>query len=232
MDGNGRWALRRETSRSEGHRKGVESVRDVVKACLKNKVGILSLFAFGQDNWKRPKDEVDFLMALFAESIEKELEALHKEGVCVKFIGNITALDDVLKMLIHSLESLTAGNTKLKLNLFVNYSGRWDILEASRLLARRVAQGEISADEIEEDTFSSALSTKALPDPDLFIRTSGEQRISNFLLWQLVYTEFYFPEVHWPDFSVEDFEKALAWFSQRERRYGLTSKQVIEVDNA
>lgn len=232
MDGNGRWALRRETSRSEGHRKGVESVRDVVKACLKNKVGILSLFAFGQDNWKRPKNEVDFLMALFAESIEKELEALHKEGVCVKFIGNITALDDVLKMLIHSLESLTAGNTKLKLNLFVNYSGRWDILEASRLLARRVAQGEISADEIEEDTFSSALSTKALPDPDLFIRTSGEQRISNFLLWQLVYTEFYFPDVHWPDFSVEDFEKALAWFSQRERRYGLTSKQVTEVDNA
>lgn len=232
MDGNGRWAEGRGLPRAEGHRAGVEAIRAIVKACPEKKVSILSVFAFGQENWARPKKEVNFLMDLFIQSIDQEIAELHAEGVCLKFIGARDGLSDILQSLMQSAESLTANNQTLQLNIIMNYSGRWDMLEATRKLAKRVAAGTLQADAIDEAVFADALATRGLPEPDMLIRTSGEQRISNFFLWQLAYSELYFTPVPWPDFTPDEFEKALAWFSMRERRYGKTSQQMAETDCA
>ncbi len=232
MDGNGRWAEARGLPRIEGHRAGVEAIRGIVKACPEKKITVLSVFAFGQDNWARPKKEVNFLMGLFLKSLEREMEALHKEGVCLKFIGDRAALDEPLQLLIQSVESLTKENQTLHLNIIMNYSGRWDILQATRQLAHQVQSGDILPDEIDEALFSDSLSTAAFPEPDMLIRTSGERRISNFFLWQLAYSELYFTSVAWPDFTPDELDEALDWFALRERRYGKTSQQMIEENDA
>ena len=232
MDGNGRWAEARGLPRVEGHRAGVEAIRAIVKACPEKKVSVLSVFAFGQENWARPKEEVNFLMDLFLQSLDKEMAELHAEGVRLKFIGARDALDDMLQTLMRSAEALTANNQTLQLNIVMNYSGRWDIIEATRTLAQRVQAGDLQLSELDEAVFSNTLATSGLPEPDLLIRTSGEQRISNFFLWQLAYSELYFTPVAWPEFTPSEFEKALAWFVSRERRYGKTSEQMVEKNNA
>jgi undecaprenyl diphosphate synthase len=226
MDGNGRWAEQRGLSRAEGHRLGVEVVRVIVEASLTQHVETLSLFAFGQENWARPADEVNFLMTLFVQSLDAELTKLHEQGVRLTFIGDRTGLDDVLQTMMQAAEDHTRANQKLTLNIVVNYSGRWDIVDATRRLMHRVQAGEIAPDDVNEAIFSETLVTHALPDPDLFIRTSGERRISNFFLWQLAYSELYFTDILWPDFTSHDFKQALDWFASRERRYGKTSHQL------
>lgn len=228
MDGNGRWAENQGLPRIEGHRSGAKSVRAMVETCLKKKISALSLFAFSRENWARPIEEVNFLMDLFIESLDRELDALHEQGVRLIFMGNRTDLDDVLQAAMHSVEKHTENNQILTLNIVINYGGRWGITQAARTLAERVQAGSLLARDISEEVFSKALATHELPDPDLFIRTSGERRISNFFLWELAYTELYFTDICWPDFTANEFEKALVWFASRERRYGKTSKQLIE----
>ncbi len=231
MDGNGRWALQRNLSRMEGHRQGVRSVRTAVDACLRHQVSTLSLFAFSSENWQRPEDEVDFLMNLFIESIEKEIEELHAEGVALRFIGDCSALSELLQLAIQSVEKLTADNQALRLNIMINYGGRWDIVQATKKIAQCIQTQALHHEDITEDVFSQALATATLPDPDLLIRTSGELRISNFLLWQLAYSELYFTAVKWPDFDQTEFEKALAFYALRKRRYGKTNEQCEEINH-
>ena len=226
MDGNGRWAENQDLPRVEGHRVGIETVRAVVECCLQKQIPVLSLFAFSSENWARPEMEVDFLMHLFIHALECEIEDLHKHGVCLRFTGERRQLSPKLRAQMDVAEALTAKNQRLILNLVVNYSGKWDIVQAAKILAVQVAEGSIGVDSIDEKLFSQVLNTHGLPDPDLFIRTSGEQRISNFFLWQLAYTELYFADVHWPDFTALEFEKALASYSLRERRYGQISEQL------
>ena len=223
MDGNGRWAEKRGLPRVEGHRLGVEAVNGVVECCVQKKIPVLSLFAFSSENWARPIDEVEFLMQLFVSALARELEKLHSNGVQLRFTGDRSQLSPALLKEMRSSESLTSANTQLTLNIVLNYGGKWDIVQATRTIARLVAAGEIVAEDIDETFFAKALNTHGMPDPDLFIRTSGEKRISNFFLWQLAYTELYFSEVHWPDFSKDEFEKALVAFGCRQRRYGLVN---------
>ena len=228
MDGNGRWAENRGLERIEGHRAGVDAVKTVIQYCLKKKIAVLSLFAFSSENWARPAMEVDFLMQLFLQALKREIQELHQQGVCVRFTGDRSQLSAALCAEMHEAEALTDDNRDLILNFALNYGGKWDIVQAAKKLARRVADGEISIDTVDEMVFAELLNTHDLPDPDLFIRTSGEQRISNFFLWQLAYTELYFSEMYWPDFSASEFEKILGCFSQRKRRYGQTEKQLNE----
>ncbi len=232
MDGNGRWAEARGLLRTEGHRAGVEAIRAIVKACVPKKISMLSVFAFGQENWARPIEEVNFLMDLFLQSLDREIDELNQEGVCLRFIGERDVLDKALQLKMQSSEQLTKDNQTLHVNVVMNYSGRWDIIQATQQLARQVQAGKIAPDDIHEATFSECLATAGLPEPDLLIRTSGEQRISNFFLWQLAYSELYFTDVPWPEFTPEAFDDALLWFAARERRYGKTSKQMIEENNA
>jgi len=231
MDGNGRWAENQGLPRFEGHRLGVEAVRGMVETCLKKQISTLSLFAFSRENWARPIEEVNFLMDLFIESLDRELDALHEQGVRLMFIGNRSELSDVLQTAMQSVEKQTKHNRILVLNIVINYGGRWDIVQAARALAEGVRVGALSPDDINEDVFSDTLATRQLPEPDLFIRTSGERRISNFFLWQLAYSELYFTDIHWPDFTKYEFERALTWFASRERRYGKTSQQLINSVN-
>ncbi|MFY7697816.1 MAG: polyprenyl diphosphate synthase [Legionella sp.] len=226
MDGNGRWAENRGLPRMEGHRAGLDAVRSVVKCCLEKKIATLSLFAFSIENWLRPEVEVDFLMHLFIEALAKEINELYANGVCLRFIGERHQLSAKLRDQMFAAEEACSKNSKLTLNLAVNYSGQWDIIQAARTMALQLSSGVISAEQINEQLFKQLLNTKDLSDPDLFIRTSGEQRISNFFLWQLAYTELYFSRVHWPDFNDEEFEKALFSFSRRERRYGRIPQQI------
>lgn len=227
MDGNGRWAALKDLPRVEGHRVGVETVKVVVESCLKEQIAVLSLFAFSSENWARPVSEVDFLMQLFLDALDRDIQELHQHGVSIRFIGDRTQLSKALCQEMRAAEELTAKNQKLILNVALNYGGKWDILQAAQSLARRVANGQFSADEIDETVFEMELSTHHLPEPDLYIRTSGERRISNFFLWQLAYTELYFTDIHWPDFNADEFAKALDYFSTRKRRYGLTDAQVV-----
>ncbi len=231
MDGNGRWATHRGLPRVEGHRMGVEAVKLTVEACLKKKIPILSLFTFSTENWSRPAEEVDFLMQLFIESIAREMDSLHEKGTRVCFFGDRTQLTDILQTCIQSVETLTASNDCFVLNVMMNYGGRWDIVQAARALAHRVVDGALAPEDIDEGLFATMLSTQGLPDPDLLIRTSGELRISNFFLWQLAYSELYFSEVYWPDFTASEFEKALDNFASRIRRYGKTSSQEVEMNH-
>jgi undecaprenyl diphosphate synthase len=226
MDGNGRWARGRGGLRSDGHRAGVEAVRGVIETCVQRGIAFLTLFAFSSENWGRPREEVLSLMALFVESLQTEVEALHANGVRLRFIGERELLAPELQQRMATAEARTAANTRVSLQIAVSYGGRRDIVLAARQLTAQVAAGTLGVDDIDEPRFAAALALGGLPDPDLFIRTGGEQRISNFLLWNLAYTELYFTDVLWPDFDVPAFDAALRFFSQRHRRFGLTTEQM------
>lgn len=225
MDGNGRWAQRRGLSRIEGHRRGKESVRAVVETARRLGIPYLSLFAFSTENWQRPPREVNALMALLRRYLRTEVKRLMKNEVQVRAIGDLHRLPDAVRRELEDVVALTRANTRLTVGLCVSYGGREDILEATRRLAQQVQAGELDPAAIDPQRFAGALGTAGIPDPDLLIRTSGEMRISNFFLWQLAYTELYVTETLWPDFREQAFVDALAHFQQRERRFGLTSKQ-------
>lgn len=226
MDGNGRWAKKRLMPRFAGHKAGVEAVRNIVKACAERKIEVLTLFAFSSENWRRPQEEVSLLMKLFITALEHEVKRLNKNGVRLRIIGDVSAFPEKLQQQISASQELTKDNNLLQLNIAANYGGRWDIVQASRKLAQEVADGEISVDEIDEQKLESHLSLAGVPEPDLFIRTGGEERISNFLLWQLAYSEFFFTKTLWPDFNVALFDAAIESFRQRQRRFGRTGDQV------
>jgi undecaprenyl diphosphate synthase len=204
MDGNGRWARKRSLPRHAGHRSGVKSVREVVENSARYGVEYLTLFAFSSENWRRPEEEVGMLMSLFLEALRREVADLHKNNVRLRFIGERECLDSKLNEKISNAEALTADNTGLRLQVAVAYGGRWDIVEAARSVASKVVSGEISPESIDEATFAAELQLGGAPDPDLLIRTGGEQRISNFLLWNLAYAELWFTDVLWPDFGQAD----------------------------
>ncbi|MEY4762556.1 MAG: hypothetical protein RLZZ200_2412 [Pseudomonadota bacterium] len=225
MDGNGRWAQSRGQPRTAGHKAGVKPVRGSIESCIRAGVGALTLFAFSSENWARPGEEVSSLMGLFVEALDAEVDELHANGVRLRFIGDRSALSLRLQTRIAAVEARTAANAGLQLQVAVSYGGRWDIVQAARQLAARCASGAMRASDIDEDALSSALSLAGIPDPDLFIRTGGEKRISNFLLWNLAYTELYFTDVLWPDFGTEAFSAALEYFASRNRRFGQTAEQ-------
>jgi len=230
MDGNGRWAKQRHQPRFMGHRAGVKAVENIVKHCVERGVLVLSLFAFSSENWRRPTKEVNLLMELFALALKQQVKRLHKNNIRLQIIGDVSHFSASLQKKIQQAEILTANNTGLIINIAANYGGRWDITQSVRQLAEKVMSGELKPEDITEDTISSGLTTAELTEPDLFIRTGGEQRISNFLLWQLAYTEFYFTDVLWPDFSNQDLDLAISSFCQRERRFGKTSEQIQGVE--
>lgn len=217
MDGNGRWAKEKGHERGYGHVHGVESVRKVTEACVEEGVKYLSIYAFSEENWSRPAEEVSFLMKLMMDSIGKELETLMKNGVRFRVLGNMERIAPQLRDAITSLEEMTAANDRLTLVVFLSYSGKWDILQAVKRVA---AEHRDSIDSLTMEDFGQYLVTAGIPDPDLIIRTSGEQRLSNYLLWQGAYAELYFTDILWPDFGAEELRKAIAAYSLRDRRYG------------
>jgi undecaprenyl diphosphate synthase len=226
MDGNGRWAKQRFLPRPAGHRAGVAAVRRTIEYCLAKGIGALTLFAFSSENWRRPPQEVSLIMELFVASLEKETQRLHESGVRLRVVGDREPFAPVLRDRIAASEALTAGNQRLDLVIAANYGGRWDILQAARRLAEKAARGQLEPSAIDADLFEAELALAGLPEPDLFIRTGGEYRISNFLLWQLAYTELYFTPVLWPDFNEETLNAALADYAGRQRRFGYTGEQV------
>lgn len=226
MDGNGRWATQRFLPRTAGHARGVQAVRRVVEACGRRGVRYLTLFAFSSENWRRPQEEVSLLMRLFVQTLEKEVDKLGEQGVRLRVVGNIDAFEPRLRQLIRATEARTAHNDALHLTIAANYGGRWDILQAARRMLAANPELLSNPESIEETAFTPHLSMAFAPEPDLFIRTGGEQRISNFLVWQLAYTELYFTERYWPDFSVSDIDAAFEWYRTRERRFGRTSAQL------
>ncbi len=231
MDGNGRWAKSRGLKRLEGHKAGVESVRAVTELAVEKGVKYLSLFAFSEENWSRPKNEVLGLMELMINAMINEKATLMKNGVRFLVIGDKSRLGDSLNAKIKEIEELTFVNKTLTLVIFLSYSGKWDIVQAANSYLERIRSGETCLDQqLTVDVFNSLLSTASIPDPDLLIRTSGEQRISNYMLWQCAYSEFYFTETLWPDFRKIDFEKALETYANRERRYGKTGDQINKIN--
>jgi undecaprenyl diphosphate synthase len=220
MDGNGRWAAARGVTRAAGHKAGLKPVRMCVEECTRLRVGALTLFAFSSENWRRPAEEVGSLMSLFIEALDREVAELDEKGVRLRFIGERTSLSVRLQSRIASAEERTAGNRGLALQVAVSYGGRWDIVKAAQALASECSSGSMLPEEITEERFAAALSLAGLPDVDLHIRTGGEQRISNFLLWQLAYAELWFSERLWPDFTAADLDDALSFFASRERRFG------------
>tara|TARA_R110002073_G_scaffold101455_2_gene230543 strand:+ start:3656 stop:4402 length:747 start_codon:yes stop_codon:yes gene_type:complete len=222
MDGNGRWAKNRFMPRMAGHKQGVETVRGTIKACVKRDVKYLTLFAFSSENWRRPADEVSFLMQLFIGALEQEVAKLHENGICFKVIGDLSKFEPKIVEFIRNGEQLTANNTRLTFTVAANYGGRWDIMQAVRKMMAENAALPLDF----EENLSKHLAVSYAPEPDLFIRTGGECRISNFLLWQLAYTELYFTNTLWPDFDVNELDLAIQSYQQRERRFGRTSEQV------
>jgi len=231
MDGNGRWAKKRHMPRIVGHKAGVKAVRGIVQTCAEKNVEALTLFAFSSENWRRPEQEVSLLMDLFLSSLKGEVKKLHENNIRLRVIGDTSRFSEKLQTQIQASESLTARNDGLQLAIAVNYGGRWDVTQAARTLANRVLAGEIVTAEITEQAMADCLAMNDLPEPDLFIRTGGEQRISNFLLWQLAYTELYFTDTLWPDFDVQAFNLALNSFASRQRRFGQTGEQVEKVQH-
>lgn len=223
MDGNGRWARKRFMPRVAGHRRGVEAVRAVIRRCIERGVSYLTLFAFSSENWRRPADEVSFLMQLFLRSLQQEVKRLHENGIRFRVIGDLSAFDAGLVKLIRDAEELTAANQRLTLSIAANYGGRWDIMQA---VNRLVTKNPGRADAFTEDELSAELALNYGPEPDLFIRTGGEKRISNFLLWQLAYSELYFTDTLWPDFDAQALDLAIESYQSRERRFGRTSEQL------
>lgn len=226
MDGNGRWAKKRHLPRFAGHKRGVDAVRSTVRACVRRNISHLTLFAFSSENWRRPAEEVSLLMKLFRAVLERDVDVLHEQGVRLRVIGDIEAFDEHLQNLILRSTERTAGNTRLTLTIAANYGGHWDIAQAVRRALAETPELAIHPERITEAQLSRHMTLADAPEPDLFIRTGGEQRISNFLLWQLAYTELYFTDTFWPDFSPSELDKAIASYQQRERRFGRTSEQV------
>jgi len=226
MDGNGRWAKKRGLPRVAGHRKGVDTVRKIVEDCAEIGVKYLTLYTFSTENWNRPKEEVSTLMRLLLKSLKERLDELNRNDIKLTCIGNIESLPDVVqKQLFEDIER-TKNNKRMTLNLALSYSGRWEMLEAVRKISQKVSDGKLVADNIDEKTISDNLTTKNLPDPDLIIRTSGEFRVSNFLLWQIAYSEFVILDVYWPDFSKKHLYEAIKQYQKRERRFGKVSEQI------
>ncbi|MGF1760544.1 isoprenyl transferase [Photobacterium sagamiensis] len=226
MDGNGRWAKAKGKTRVFGHKAGVEAVRKTVSTANRLGVKVLTLFAFSSENWRRPEDEVSLLMQLFMTVLGREVKRLHKNNIQLRVIGDKSRFSRRLQDKITAAEVLTASNTGLVLNIAANYGGQWDILQATKRLAQQVADQNLTVEEITEDMIAAGMSTADQPDVDLMIRTSGECRISNFMLWQAAYAELYFTEQLWPDFDEESFANAIAWFVNRERRFGCTGEQI------
>lgn len=228
MDGNGRWAKKRFMPRFAGHKAGLESVRKAVTFCVKNEINYLTLFAFSSENWRRPKKEVGLLMDLFATGLTTEVKKLHKNNVKLRVIGNLNAFSEKLQRLIVEAEALTENNTKLTLFIAANYGGRWDITQAMKKIAGEIKAGTCEIEAINEKLIEDNLCLKDIPEPDLFIRTGGEKRISNFLLWHLAYCEFFFTDTLWPDFDNLLFKEAVNSFHSRQRRFGRTGDQLEE----
>jgi len=226
MDGNGRWAKKRFLPRFAGHQAGLETVRRLVKYCAQENIEVLTLFAFSSENWRRPQEEVSLLMQLFITALQREVQKLHKNNVKLRVIGAREAFPNQLQEYIAQAEQLTAQNTGLTLVIAANYGGRWDITQAAQRMAREIQQGTLQVEALNEQQFTQYLCLADLPEPDLFIRTGGEQRVSNFLLWQLAYTEMYFTDTLWPDFDQAAFQQALHSFSTRQRRFGRTGEQL------
>ncbi|GGI54590.1 polyprenyl diphosphate synthase [Oxalicibacterium solurbis] len=224
MDGNGRWATKRFMPRVAGHAKGVEAVRGVVEACAKAGVEYVTFFAFSSENWRRPQEEVSVLMRLFMTALEREVAKMHANGIRLKIVGDLDRFDDKLQQMIASAERKTAGNTRMTVTVCANYGGRWDIMQATG----KMVAANPGVTTFTEEMLAPHLSMAYAPEPDLFIRTGGEERISNFLLWQLAYTELYFTETYWPDFDAAALERALVSYQRRERRFGRTSEQLTE----
>jgi undecaprenyl diphosphate synthase len=225
MDGNGRWAEARGLPRQAGHKQGVEPVRMTIRECVRRHIEVLTFFAFSSENWGRPSEEVGALMGLFVEALDREVDELHENGVRLAFIGDRQGFPVRLQTRMAAAEQRTGANNVLRVQVAVGYGGRWDIVNAARQLAARCAGGALRPQDITVENFGAALQLAGLPDPDLFIRTGGEQRISNFLLWNLAYTELYFCNELWPDFNVDGLQAALDFYAQRQRRYGRTAAQ-------
>jgi len=232
MDGNGRWAKKRKRPRSMGHQAGLKALRATIEQCGRLGVATLTVFAFSSENWKRPAGEISRLMELFLKALDKEVNELHENSICLRFIGDKTALKPAIQTKMLAAENLTADNERLLVNIAINYGGRWDISQAAAKLAEAVSAGNLSADQVDESRFASFLALADSPDPDLFIRTGGEMRISNFLLWQVAYTEIYFTDVLWPDFDSSELDRAVTAFQSRERRFGQTSEQLRSATGA
>ena len=226
MDGNGRWAKKRNRPRSMGHQAGQKALRATIENCVRLGIGTLTVFAFSSENWNRPAGEISRLMEIFLRALDKEVSELHKNNICLRFIGDKTAFKPAIQTKMLDAETLTKNNTRLVANIAVNYGGRWDITQAAKQMAKAVANGNLSIDDIDDSQFAQFLALAGSKDPDLFIRTGGEMRISNFLLWQSAYTEFYFTNVLWPDFDDKVLDQAITAFQSRERRFGRTSDQV------
>jgi undecaprenyl diphosphate synthase len=226
MDGNGRWAQKKNRPRTFGHQAGLKALRKIVEHCGDIGVKELTVFAFSSENWNRPEKEVNRLMDLFLRALDREAKELHENGVKIRFIGDLTAFSPEMQGKMNKVMSQTAGNQRMTLNVAANYGGRWDIVNAARKTAKAFASGDITLEQIDEDYFAGQATLGSSCDPDLFIRTGGEMRISNFLLWQCAYTEFFFSPVLWPDFSPEVFNQAIATYQSRERRFGLTGEQI------
>lgn len=228
MDGNGRWANKRHLPRVAGHKSGVKATQKIVESCAKKNIKALTIFAFSSENWNRPKSEVSSILSLFVTTLNAEVKRLHKKGVRVKFIGDRSRFSEKLQKSIAQSEELTSANTGLQLNIAANYGGRWDIVNACKSLISEVHNNKISVEQVDENLLNSYIALGDIPEPDLFIRTGGEQRISNFLIWQLAYTELYFVDTLWPDFSEEELDAALSWYEGRQRRFGKTGQQVAK----
>jgi len=226
MDGNGRWAVNRHLPRTAGHVKGVRTVRKVVEYCVKSNVSHLTLFAFSSENWRRPADEVSLLMRLFVQALDREVAQLKQQGVRLHVVGDLSKFDSKLQGMILHAQQTTAENDKLHLTIAANYGGRWDVLQATKAMLEHSPELAKDPSVINEQTLASHLCMSWAPEPDLFIRTGGEQRISNFLIWQLAYTELYFTDCLWPDFSATKLQEAFDWYQARERRFGRTSAQL------
>ena len=220
MDGNGRWATQRGLPRAAGHREGVRALRAIVEHCVRMGVGTLSVFAFSSENWNRPRDEVGLLLELFMHALNEQVESLHQNGVNLRFVGDRAGFPETLRQTLHAAERRTAGNTALLLLVAANYGGRWDLVQACRKLAQQAGAGALDPNQIDEELLAANLSLAGVPPPDLFIRTGGEQRISNYLLWDLAYAELYFSDVPWPEFTPEHLDQALRWYARRVRRFG------------
>ena len=228
MDGNGRWAQKRLMPRIMGHHAGVKAVRKIVEFCAKENIEVLSLFAFSSENWRRPKDEVNLLMDLFMSTLQAQVDKLDKNNIRLRIIGDKAAFPEKLQAKIRTAEEQTANNTGLTLLIAANYGGRWDIAQAVQKIVAGIKAGEIEEQAISEQLISQYVVTADLPEPDLFIRTGGEERVSNFLLWQLAYTEFFFTDLLWPDFDQNIMQTAIDSFKSRQRRFGHTSEQIVD----
>ena len=232
MDGNGRWAKKKHQPRFMGHRAGVKTVETIVRHCVTRGVSVLSLFAFSSENWRRPTKEVSLLMELFALVLKQQVKRLNKNNIRLRIIGDISQFSNSLQKQILDAQTVTENNTGLTINVAANYGGRWDITQSVRQIANKVKAGLINPDDISESDITEGLATTPLAEPDLFIRTGGEKRVSNFLLWQMAYTEFYFTDTLWPDFNEQSLDDAILSFGQRERRFGRTSEQLKDDTNA